>query len=98
MGREMDSKQVRLQAIVHGYVQGVGFRWRTREVARRLNLRGYVRNRPDRSVEVVAEGTERALRELLSYLREGPTAASVVRVQETWLPSHGEFAGFEVRF
>jgi len=94
----MDSKQVRLQAVVHGYVQGVGFRWRTREVARRLNLRGYVRNRPDHTVEVVAEGTERALRELLSYLREGPTAASVFRVQETWLPSHSEFVGFEVRF
>ena len=39
----------RVEAIVHGYVQGVGFRWSTREVARRLNLRGYVRNRHDRT-------------------------------------------------
>ncbi len=94
----MDSRQLRLEAIVHGYVQGVGFRWRTREVARRLNLRGYVRNRADRTVEVVAEGSERALQELLSYLREGPSAASVGRVEERWLPSRGEFPGFEVRF
>jgi len=49
-------------------------------------------------VEVVAEGSERALRELLAYLREGPSAASVNRVDETWLPSHGEFSGFQVRF
>ena len=94
----MDSKQRRLEATVHGYVQGVGFRWRTREIARRLNLRGYVRNRPDRTVQVVAEGSERALQELLAYLREGPSAASVARVEEHWLPSRGEFAGFEVRF
>ena len=94
----MDSKQLRLEAIVHGYVQGVGYRWRTREVARRLNLRGYVRNRADRTVEVVAEGPERALRELLSYLREGPSAASVARVEEKWLPSRGGYASFEVRF
>lgn len=94
----MDSKQLRLEAIVHGYVQGVGFRWRTREVARQLSLRGYVRNRPDRKVEVVAEGAERALRELLSFLQEGPSAASVAGVEEKWLPSRGEFASFEVRF
>jgi acylphosphatase len=98
MRREMSSEQKRLKAIVHGYVQGVGFRYRTREVARRLNLSGYVRNQPDRTVEVVAEGSERALRELLAYLREGPSAASVNRVDETWLPSHGEFSGFQVRF
>jgi acylphosphatase len=94
----MNSKQQRLEAIVHGYVQGVGFRWRTREIARRLNLRGYVRNRPDRTVQVVAEGSERALQEFLSYLREGPSAASVAEVDERWLPSRGEFSGFEVRF
>lgn len=94
----MDAKHKRLEAIVHGYVQGVGFRWRTREVARRLNLRGYVRNRADRTVEVVAEGSERALQELLAYLRDGPSAASVARVEAQWLPARGEFAGFEVRF
>lgn len=88
----------RVEAIVHGYVQGVGFRWSTREVARRLNLRGYVRNRHDRTVEVVAEGSERALRELLSFLQAGPSAASVTRVDVKWLPSSGRLVGFEVRF
>ena len=94
----MESNEKRLEAIVHGYVQGVGFRWRTREVARRLNLRGYVRNLPDRTVEVVAEGTERALRDLLAYLREGPSASSVQHVDAKWLRRRGTFHGFEVRF
>jgi acylphosphatase len=94
----MGTEQKQLEAIVHGYVQGVGFRWRTREVARRLNLRGYVRNRRDRTVEVVAEGPERTLRELLAFLRNGPSAASVDRVDVKWLPCSGRYQGFEVRF
>ena len=94
----MGTETKRLEAVVHGYVQGVGFRWRTREVARRLRVRGYVRNRPDRSVEVVAEGSERALNELLSYLRVGPSAASVQRVDVDWFDDRAEFHGFEVRF
>ena len=59
----------RLEAAVHGWVQGVGFRWHTRDLARRLGLQGYVRNRPDRTVEVVAEGPEPALRELSGALQ-----------------------------
>jgi acylphosphatase len=94
----MGTQNRRVQAIVRGYVQGVGFRWRTREVARRLGVRGYVRNRPDRTVEVVAEGSERALNELLSFLREGPSAAHVESVDVSWLDGRAEFHGFEVRF
>jgi acylphosphatase len=94
----MGGEQERLRAIVHGYVQGVGFRWRTREVARRLGVRGYVRNRADRTVEVVAEGSNRALRDLVAFLERGPSAASVRRVEVDWDRSRSEFSGFEVRF
>ena len=94
----METKQKRLEAVVHGYVQGVGFRWSTREVARRLNLRGYVRNCYDRTVKVVAEGPEHALRQLLTFLEAGPSAASVQRVDVKWLPASAGFSGFEVRF
>lgn len=92
------SEHRRLEAIVYGLVQGVGFRWHAREWARRLSLRGYVRNRYDRTVEVVAEGPELALREFLSFLEAGPSAAIVERVDAQWLPSSGRFHGFEVRF
>ena len=79
-------------------VQGVGFRWHTRQIGRRLNLSGYVRNRYDGTVEVVAEGSEQALRAFLSYLETGPSAAVVQGVDAKWLPSGGSLYGFEVRF
>jgi acylphosphatase len=67
-------------------------------VGRRLNLSGYVRNRYDGTVEVVAEGSEQALRELLSYLKAGPSAAVVQGIDVKWLPGSGTLVGFEVRF
>lgn len=62
---------------VRGLVQGVGFRWFTREHARRLGLAGWVRNRPDGSVEVAASGSDAAVHELLATLARGPSGARV---------------------
>lgn len=62
----------RLEARVYGWVQGVGFRAYTRWRANELGLNGYVRNLPDGSVEVVAEGPEEALKRLIDYLWVGP--------------------------
>jgi acylphosphatase len=94
----MALEQRRLEARVYGLVQGVGFRYFARQTARRLNLQGYVRNREDDSVEVVAEGEKRALDQFLARLKRGPSAAVVERVDATWLPSRHAFLGFEVRF
>ena len=88
----------RLEATVHGQVQGVGYRWYARQMARRLNLSGYVRNRQDHTVEVVAQGQEHALHEFLSFLEAGPSAATVQRVDARWSPAGRPFFGFEVRF
>jgi len=67
---------------VLGRVQGVGFRWFVRERARALGLTGWVRNRQDGSVEVLAEGSDAALRELRALLRAGPSGAKVSAVQD----------------
>lgn len=67
---------------VVGKVQGVGFRWFTRETASSLGLRGTVRNASDGSVEVVVDGPEPAVAELRSWLAEGPPGADVTRVEE----------------
>jgi len=100
---KMVSELKRLEAIVHGLVQGVGYRWYVRQMARRLNLSGYVRNRSDRTVEVVAEGQENALRQFLAYLETGPSAAVVERVDARWSSANNTSGGagaasFEVRF
>ena len=63
--------------MVRGRVQGVFFRQGTREVATRLGLAGSAVNRPDGTVEVVAEGDDDALDELAAFLRDGPPRALV---------------------
>jgi acylphosphatase len=67
---------------VQGKVQGVGFRWWTRSLARRLAVTGTVRNLPDGSVEVRAHGTAEALAKLRQELETGPAGAEVSRIEE----------------
>jgi len=68
--------------IVRGRVQGVGFRWFVEREAHILGIAGWVRNNPDSSVEVLAQGTKEQLAGLRSRLREGPRAARVDDVEE----------------
>ena len=67
----------RFRAIVSGRVQGVGYRASAAHEARRLGVRGWVRNRPDGTVEVDAQGDEAVLETFLVYLRQGPPGARV---------------------
>lgn len=68
-----------LHLIVRGRVQGVYFRASTQREARRLGLGGWVKNRADGSVEILAEGEEVSIRELFGWAQKGPTAARVER-------------------
>ncbi len=70
--------------LVQGLVQGVGYRYFVRQVARGLNLAGFVRNLPDGAVEAVVRGDEQPLRTLESELRRGPSLSRVdsVTVQD----------------
>ena len=87
----------RLHAIVAGRVQGVGFREFVRHEAATRSLTGYVRNGEDRrTVEVVAEGEEAVLDELLRALYEGPRFARVESVDFNWSEASGGFARFGV--
>ena len=87
----------RLHAQIEGRVQGVGFRYFVEENAFALDLKGWVRNRWDGSVEVVAEGDRQSLEKLLNALRRGPRAASVREVHSEWSQATGEFGNFHVR-
>ena len=86
----------RMRVVVHGDVQGVGFRDFVERGARQLGLTGKVRNRPDGAVEVVAEGDAQALAELRRRLQEGPRLAQVERVEVAEEPPTGEFHTFEI--
>ena len=93
-----DDTIMRLTATVHGRVHGVGYRYFVIEEANALGLRGYVRNAPNGTVEVVAEGLRPLLEQLLEALRLGPPAAYVEDVEVGWGPATGAFAGFRVRY
>jgi len=91
------SPRERLQAVVRGTVQGVGFRWFVQRTAARLELEGWVANRSDRSVEVVAEGPPEAIDELLLALRGGPPSSAVSTVEVRRGPALGGLTAFAIR-
>jgi acylphosphatase len=82
---------------IRGRVQGVGFRWYVREKARELRLIGWVRNKPDGNVEVLAAGEREALARLSKAIGEGPPGARVEEVRELdGAPSHKPASPFEI--
>ena len=87
----------RLVATVHGFVQGVGYRWFVQREADRLGLAGWVVNQSDGSVAVVAEGPDAALDALLARLEEGPPGAAVSRVVVRHETARGTLDGFAIR-
>ena len=90
------SSDVRLHAVVRGYVQGVGYRYFVLQRARKARLVGWVRNCADGSVECIAEGPKPALERLLDDLYQGPYPAEVTRVDTDWQPPRGDLDRFDV--
>jgi acylphosphatase len=83
-----------LHVLIHGRVQGVGFRWFVHREASELDLRGWVRNTEDGDVEVVAAGKPADLTELRASLRRGPRGSRVDRlVEHTLAETEGESLG-----
>jgi len=89
-----DNRRVRVT--VAGRVQGVFFRAATQDKARSLGLAGCVRNLPDGRVELLAEGPDAAVCELIAWCRVGPRLARVDRFEVLEEEPTGEWAGFSV--
>lgn len=87
----------RLLATVRGRVQGVGYRWFVRREAEHLGIDGWVSNRSDGGVDVVAEAPDADLEIFVGRLRQGPLAASVSAVDIVYEPARGGLDGFESR-
>lgn len=81
---------------IHGRVQGVFFRNWTRDKARALGVRGWVRNRFDGSVELIAYGDDDAVEVLIAACRTGPPAAKVERIEVEIVEGEGPPSGFRV--
>ncbi len=87
--------EVVLRLVVRGTVQGVGYRWAMTAQARRLGVRGWVRNRRDGSVEATVAGTSEAVDRLVAWACTGPPSAVVAAVEVA--AGEGVYASFEAR-
>ena len=83
-----------LHAIVEGHVQGVGFRYFVKENAERMNLKGWVRNRYDGSVELTAEGDVDVLHRFIEIVRQGPSRSIVTKITMEYSLSTGLYSQF----
>lgn len=90
------SETICLRSLISGRVQGVGYRYSTKEKAMALGLAGWVRNLPDGRVEAVVEGDRAQVIRLVEWLQSGPPAARVDAVEtQEQTPQH--FKTFEIR-
>lgn len=92
-----DSRKIRAQIFVEGWVQGVGYRYFVQDEALALGLQGLAKNLADGRVEIILEGAEEKVKKLIPFLKEGPTLARVKNLNVTFEPATGEFANFYVR-
>ncbi|HXG51253.1 MAG TPA: acylphosphatase [candidate division Zixibacteria bacterium] len=92
----MSENLARVHLRITGRVQGVFFRASAQREAERRAVTGWVRNRPDGSVEIVAEGERARLDEFISWCRQGPPGARVDGVTVEWETFRGEFRSFRV--
>ena len=90
----MAQKQIHL--VVRGRVQGVFYRASAQREAKRLGVTGWVKNRPDGSLEIVAEGEEDQVKDFLAWAQHGPSTARVDKVETRWRSYTGEFAEFRI--
>jgi acylphosphatase len=96
-GRAAARVSGRLEAVVRGRVQGVGFRYWVLKRSNGLGITGWVANELDGSVRVVAEGEPSSLDELEQFLGRGPVGSVVEAVQVVRMPATNGFSRFEVR-
>ncbi len=92
----MEEKTSRMHASVKGLVQGVGFRFFVFQYGVNLNLRGWVRNRCNGEVELIAEGPREILQIFLDKIKQGPQMAHVDQVEVDWQTATGEFPKFTI--
>jgi acylphosphatase len=90
------SEMVGIHVLIEGRVQGVGFRFFTKEQAQKLGLTGWVRNTFDGDVEAYAEGLKEDLEIWLTHLQRGPGSAFVTNIKKEWSPAQGKFRKFQV--
>jgi acylphosphatase len=92
------SEKARAHVVVEGRVQGVFFRYHTRETAMQLGVNGWVRNRRDGRVEAVFEGDKEKINQMIQWCHLGPAEAKVTEVLLDWEDYTGKFEDFSISY
>ena len=92
------NEKARVEIIVGGVVQGVGFRYFTVRTAKALGIKGYAKNLFTGEVLIEAEGERYLLKNLIEQVKKGPSRAYVKDVKISWGKYKNEFTDFEVRY
>jgi acylphosphatase len=91
-------EKVRARVVIEGMVQGVFFRHHTQEMAFKLGVKGWVKNRRDGHVEAVFEGDQERVDRIIQWCHRGPSEARVTKVYLTWEIYAGEFEDFSINY
>lgn len=83
---------------LYGRIQGVGFRYFTKRLANKLNLKGFVKNMPDGSVLINVFGDENNLDQFLSKVKEGPVSANVENYNKQKIPDDNLYKHFRIKY
>ena len=89
-------KNSRAHVLISGRVQGVWFRASTRDKAKELGIKGWVRNTPDGKVEAVFEGPREKVEEIIKWCHKGPVLARVTNVEVKWEKPKNELEDFKI--
>ncbi len=96
MTQSADDQPVRAHVLVHGHVQGVGFRAFAARIASSLDLLGGVRNLKDGRVELEVEGSKTVIEAFVRQLKIGPPAGRVTEIETEWSRADGRYATFSI--
>jgi len=92
------SENIRAKILIKGMVQGVFFRYSTSVEAKKIGVKGWVRNVPGGDVEAVIEGEREKVQRLIDWCHKGPPASRVDKVTVDWEEYRGEFSDFSISY
>lgn len=96
MNKSFETQKARARVVVAGRVQGVFFRYSAQELANRLKVLGWVKNRWDGKVEAVFEGERNVVKQMIEWCHKGPPGAHVQSVDMHWEDYVGEYDQFSI--
>ncbi|NNF98500.1 MAG: acylphosphatase [Desulfobacteraceae bacterium] len=94
----MDSPHTTAHVIITGRVQGVFYRAETKRASERIGVTGWVRNRPDGSVEAVLQGSEDGVNRTIDWCQKGSPHSRVEKIDISWEDTTEIFDSFEIRY